>query len=416
MVKSTADQSKTCNRKKSETSDKSICSAGFSDGRSPSSGQAGAQADLFGAPVAPALPLARQVSPLIARRAMAETLCGMLDELATRYAHIADTNGLPMPATYGRKFGGLQPSASLNISLANRLTVLLDGIGSPVYEHHWKSSVTLLGLEDYQLRASERHTSDNDYGGEQLDGWRTPAAQPAGGKKPETTLKNLKKKNDPQVRLEDQVKLVGWHTPIANDSTEKKYTRDDGDPEKPRPTNLGLITGWPTPIGQQANDSPETYFARNKGKKTVTDLQVAAKMAGWATPQASSGGPEPEGKTGRKLSTMAGWATPSARDYKSESATEEFNQERDSHTRGKPLSYQATLAGWGTPRSPTNNGIGSPKRAKNARARLEDQVHGIESNSSPVQTENTGQLNPDFSRWLQGYPDAWERCADMAIR
>ena len=36
----------------------------------------------------------------------------------------------------------------------------------------------------------------------------------------------------------------------------------------------------------------------------------------WPTPTASTGGPEPEGKTGRKLSTVVTWPTPAARDYK----------------------------------------------------------------------------------------------------
>ena len=37
---------------------------------------------------------------------------------------------------------------------------------------------------------------------------------------------------------------------------------------------------------------------------------------------------------------MLGWATPAARDYRSESATDEFNDKRWGHTRGKPLSAE----------------------------------------------------------------------------
>ncbi len=43
------------------------------------------------------------------------------------------------------------------------------------------------------------------------------------------------------------------------------------------------------------------------------------------------------------------WPTPAARDWKSESATDEFNAERWAHARGKPLSAVATLAAWNTP-------------------------------------------------------------------
>jgi hypothetical protein len=48
-------------------------------------------------------------------------------------------------------------------------------------------------------------------------------------------------------------------------------------------------------------------------------------------------------------SSGKGWATPAARDWRSESASDEFNQARAEHLRGKPLSWEATLAGWPTP-------------------------------------------------------------------
>lgn len=79
-------------------------------------------------------------------------------------------------------------------------------------------------------------------------------------------------------------------------------------------------------------------------------------------------------------SDCTGWATPAARDYRSESATDEFNAERDAHPRGKPLSYQ---------------------------------VLGVVIESPIAETEsNDGcQLNPSFSRWLMGFPPAWCDCA-----
>ena len=36
------------------------------------------------------------------------------------------------------------------------------------------------------------------------------------------------------------------------------------------------------------------------------------------------------------------------------------------------------------------------------------QVH---LSGSPAETASSGQLNPAFSLWLQGYPTAWGRCA-----
>ena len=75
---------------------------------------------------------------------------------------------------------------------------------------------------------------------------------------------------------------------------------------------------------------------------------------------------------------LVGWATPAARDIKSESATDEFNEKRWNHTRGKPLSAEAT------------------------------QALGPTSSSSPAGTERRGVLNPAFPLWLMGYPATWQ--------
>jgi len=84
--------------------------------------------------------------------------------------------------------------------------------------------------------------------------------------------------------------------------------------------------------------------------------------------------------------TLASWATPAARDYRSESATDAYNAERWGHTRGKPLSAEATLAS-----GPIATGF-------------------------PAETEKRGQLNAGLSRWLQGLPVAWDAAAIRAYR
>ena len=82
----------------------------------------------------------------------------------------------------------------------------------------------------------------------------------------------------------------------------------------------------------------------------------------------------------RAYQDVAGWATPACRDFKSESATEAFNQERDAHPRGKPLSYQATLGA---------------------------------TTGYHVETEKRGVLNPDLPRWLMAYPTEWDLYGGM---
>ena len=84
---------------------------------------------------------------------------------------------------------------------------------------------------------------------------------------------------------------------------------------------------------------------------------------------------------------------------KSESATDEFNEKRWGHApRQAALSAEVTLAAWATPRVTNNGNRGSPKRANDGRARLEDQVHGAISTGSPAPIEKRGQLNPAHSR------------------
>ncbi len=67
---------------------------------------------------------------------------------------------------------------------------------------------------------------------------------------------------------------------------------------------------WPTPNVSGAGNPPVNltkkgnHYVRRSGKKAHLALDQAVKM--WPTPTASRGGQEPEGKTGRKLTTVIG--------------------------------------------------------------------------------------------------------------
>jgi hypothetical protein len=226
------------------------------------------------------------------------------------------------------------------------------------------------------------------------------------------------------------VALCSWATPTSRDHKDGPK----GGPSQgiDRPPGAASLATWPTP---QARDHfpahTQEYLARKRAQHKNAggmhgDLPDIAALASWATPQTNdakggspgkrkdttrSGGERsslieqatwitPQAKDFRSgqserylegrhavnlndQATLAAWATPAALDYKSESATDAFNEERWSHPRGKPLSAEVTL--------------------------------GI-ATGSPAQTEKRGQLNPAHSRWLMGYPAEWDACAPTATR
>ena len=105
-------------------------------------------------------------------------------------------------------------------------------------------------------------------------------------------------------------------------------------------------------------------------------------------------------------SPPAAWGTPTAHDAKE-------SGHADIEAKGL-LSRPAPLAGWATPRA--GDRPGHPKRAHNHNSRLEDQAQlaGLETstpgptpNPSTAQTTPNAELNPEFTRWLMGYPPDW---------
>ena len=112
--------------------------------------------------------------------------------------------------------------------------------------------------------------------------------------------------------------------------------------------------------------------------------------------------------SGRRTSgsDYGGWHSPVSGDAKG------VKYRRDNGDKAKPrLTNLGQMIGWATPRVTTNSGHGNPTRATDGKARLEDQAHGVASNTSPAPTEKRGQLNPAFSRWLMGLPAEWDACA-----
>ena len=161
-------------------------------------------------------------------------------------------------------------------------------------------------------------------------------------------------------------------------------------------TSVSVYSGVPTPMaGTPAQNGNNEAGNNDYSRKIVALASVPTPNLPTGGPNSRStlthtGGMDLEGAASLASLDLqvrlAAAATPAARDYKSNSSTEEFQSQQWNHPRGKPLSAQATLA---------DSGKGAT--------------------GGTAATKSSGQLNPEYSRWLQGYPKEWGNCADMVI-
>lgn len=309
-------------------------------------------------------------------------------------------------ATFGLSCSGSSASAVLQSSLASRLTALLEGRGSTLFSLTWKEQATPAGRRYCLLRASAPRTGGT--GSTSVPShWTTPTAADQHATWEQLEARKARAALNGRhigVLLDMQAQLVACPSPTSALGEKSVRSLDGAIKEAERKGwNNDLNTAalstqlspWPAPTrsagdGGRASLDPMASH-RPSGAKKQFSINDAARLTGWPTPRAS--------------------------DENNASNSQEVIQRRIADGRATvPEMVQGMLSSWGTPTSRDWKDGDCSHLGLPVKGLVSRQVLGTTSSGSSAPTESGGRLNPDFVRWLMGYPVGWGSSAPTATR